>query len=297
MKHNHESGNSISMYVSLIVFLLLASCESSGEVTETPPFRESYVEVNGQTLYMKQWSFQGPPIIFLKGGREDKGSWQDIMPEFADSFSIFTVDTPGQGKSSKPARSFKWKDLAEDVAQLVIQEFREPVIIVGASLGAMLAGAVAAYHPKSVRALVLEDPPGDISAIFPWLRGQLKIRAMPYEERIKFYMEKGKTEEEAKKASETVETIDPVAMNELIEGRAAFDIKEILPLMKCPVLFMLGNPKKGSLAQEEYRVEFRKQAPHAKISVWPETGHHLHGPDPEKFVKEVKEFLKETVRR
>jgi len=292
MKHNHESGNSISMYVSLIVFLLLASCESSGEVTETPPFRESYVEVNGQTLYMKQWSFQGPPIIFLKGGREDKGSWQDIMPEFADSFSIFTVDTPGQGKSSKPARSFKWKDLAEDVAQLVIQEFREPVIIVGASLGAMLAGAVAAYHPKSVRALVLEDPPGDISAIFPWLRGQLKIRAMPYEERIKFYMEKGKTEEEAKRASETVDKINPVAMNELIAGRAAFDIKEILPLMKCPVLFMLGVQEKGSLAQEEYRVEFRKQAPHAKISVWPETGHHLHGPDPEKFVREIKAFLK-----
>ena len=60
----------------------------------------------------------------------------------------------------------------------------------------MVAGAVAAYNPKSVRALVLEDPPGDISTIFPWLRHRLKIRAMPYEERIKFFMEQGKTEEE-----------------------------------------------------------------------------------------------------
>jgi pimeloyl-ACP methyl ester carboxylesterase len=241
---------------------------------------------------MKRWSFQGPPIIFLSGGGEDMGSWKDVIPEFTDSYSIFTVDTPGQGKSSKPARSFKWKDLAEDVAQLVKQEFREPVIIVGHSLGAMIAGAVAAYNPTSVYVLVLEDPPGDISGIFPWLRGQLKIRAMPYEERIKFYMEKGKTEEEAKRASETVDKINPVAMKELMEGRAAFDIKEILPLMKCPVLFMLGNQKKGSLAQEEYRIEFRKQMPHAKISEWPETGHHLHGPDPEKFVKEIKAFLK-----
>ena len=120
----------------------------------------------------------------------------------------------------------------------------------------MTAAAVAAYHPKSVRALVLEDPPAcDISIVFPYVRSQMKIRAMPYEERIQFYMENGKTEEQAKKASATVDKINVPAMNELLAGKAAFDIREILPLIKCEVLFMLGNPEKGSMAREEYRAE------------------------------------------
>ena len=40
----------------------------------------------------------------------------------------------------------------------------------------------------------------------------------------------------------------------------------------------------------KYREEFRKFN-NIGISEWPETGHHLHEPDPEKFVKEIKEFL------
>ena len=47
------------------------------------------------------------------------------------------------------------------------------------------------------------------------------------------------------------------------------------------------------MAKEEYRVEFKKQIPHAKISEWSETGHHLHSPDPKRFVKEIKTFLEE----
>ncbi len=223
------------------------------------------------------------------------GAWKEIIPEFADNYKVFTADPRGQGKSSKPQSGYRWKeDIAEDIAQLVEKHFEEPLIIVGHSAGAMTAATVAAYHPKSVRAIVLEDPPAcDISIVFPYLRSQLKIRAMPYEERMQFYLEKGKTEEQAKKASATVDKINLPAMQELMAGKAAFDIREILPLIKCEVLFMLGNPEKGSMAKEEYRVEFKKQIPHARISEWPETGHHLHSPDPKRFVAEIRAFLKE----
>ena len=281
-----------------LVFLL-ASCgladKSKENAAKAPSYKEFYVEVNGQTIYMKQWSFQGPPILFLGGAGEEMGAWKEVIPEFTHNYKVFAADSRGQGKSSKPESGYRWKeDIAEDIAQLVKQHFEEPVIIIGHSAGAMTAAAVAAYHPKSVRALVLEDPPAcDISIVFPYLRSQLKIRAMPYEERIQFYLDKGRTEEQAKKASATVDKINVPAMNELMEGKAAFDIREILPLIKCEVLFMLGNPEKGSMAREEYRVEFKKQIPHARISEWSETGHHLHSPDPKRFVKEIRAFLKE----
>ncbi len=294
MKHMNKSGNGILRRSILGLVFLLASCGPADKSKETaakvPSSKEFYVEVNGQTIYMKQWSFQGPPILFMGGAGEDMGGWKEVIPEFTDNYKVFAADSRGQGKSSKPESGYRWKeDIAEDIAQLVKKHFKEPVIMVGASAGAMTAAAVAAYHPKSVRALVLEDPPAcDISIVFPYVRSQMKIRAMPYEERIPFYMENGKTEEQAKKASATVDKINVPAMNELLAGKAAFDIREILPLIKCEVLFMLGNPEKGSMAKEEYRVEFKKQIPHAKISEWSETGHHLHSPDPQRFVKEIK---------
>ena len=299
MKHMHNSGKGILRRSVLGLVFLLASCgpadESPESAAKKPAHKEFYVEVNGQTIYMKQWSFQGPPILFMGGAGEDMGAWKEIIPEFTDTHKVFAADSRGQGKSSKPESGYRWKeDIAEDIAQLVKKHFEEPAIIVGASAGAMTALAVAASNPKSVRALVLEDPPAcDISIVFPYVRSQLKIRAMPYEERLQFYLEQGKTEEQAKKASATVDKINVPAMNELMAGKAAFDIREILPLIKCDVLFMLGNPEKGSLAREEYRVEFKELIPHAKISEWPETGHHLHSPDPKKFVREIRAFLEE----
>ena len=278
---------------TLLQALLLASCDagvkSVGQAAEVPAYRESFIEVNGRTMHMKQWSFHGPAIVFFSGGGEDMGTWKDVIPEFTDNYSIFAVDPHGKGKS--PASNATWKETAEAIVELIKKEFKEPVILVGHSFGAQMSAAVAAYHPKAVRAVVLEDPPGDISAIFPWLRGQLKIRAMPYDERVKHFIAIGRTEEKARAAATNVEKMDPVAIRNLVDGKLAFDIKEILPMIECEVLFMLGNPKKGSLAQAEYRTEFRKQIPHARISEWSESGHHLHSPDPERFVREIKEFL------
>lgn len=54
---------------------------------------------------------------------------------------------------------YRRSDYAQDVEALVRQQIREPAILFGHSLGAVVALWVAAYAPELVRGLVLEDPP------------------------------------------------------------------------------------------------------------------------------------------
>ena len=294
-KHNRRAGQRVSnASFALIAVLFLTSCnpgitlEAQSEQNNTP--KESFVEAKGSTFHVKQWSPQGPPALFLSGGREGMGTWKDVIPSFTDDYKIFTMSERKQDRKQEKDY-LTWREAAGRMAHLIDHIFKEPVIILGHSYGAHIAATIAADHPQLVRAIVLEDIPCDMSVLFPWLKKQLKIREIPYDERITFYIEKGKTAEEAKRAADNVEAMDPVGFQRMFEGKVVHDIRELLPRIKCAAFFMFGNQKKGSISQEEYRLEFRRQLPHAKFSVWPETGHHLHGPDPKKFVKEIKAFL------
>ena len=281
----------------MVLFLVFGSCTAGQQPPEaTPsdsPYKESFIDVNGQTLYMRTYSSEGPPILFMGSGGKDLDSKENKKLDITDRFSVYGVDLRGHGRSSWPASGYRWKeDLSEDVAQLLEKTFDEPVILVGASLGAQVAATVAAYHPERVRALILNElPTGDISTVFPYLRNQLKLQAMPFEERVKFLMEKGRTEEKARKMATTVDKINRAAMEELMAGKASFDIMTIISRIKCPAFFMMGNTQKGSMVTDESRVEIRKQVPHAKISIWSDAGHNFRPTDPDRYLREVNEFL------
>ena len=289
--------NKRSIFVALGAILLLMVGESSitsGRETEKDLSPKEYRrEVDGWTLHAKRWSFQGSPIVFFSGGGEDMGAWKDIIPAFSDTYSVYTVAVSRNDRSIKPEEERMGKGKATRIAPFIQQECEKPVVLIGHSAGAMISIEIAVAHPELVRAVVLEDPPGDITVLFPWLRQQLKIKALPVEERVKHFMDKGRTEEQAKKAAAGLENFDQVALQRLVDGEVEVDIRKLLPLLKCEALFVLGHPKKGSLTQEEYRTAIR-QLPHATLSEWSEAGHHPHSTDPQRFVREVKEFLKKV---
>ena len=299
MKMFSRDTNRILIFSIGGIVLFLVSCsylssQQPPEITASDsPYEESFIDVNGQTLYMRKYSSEGPPILFMGSGGKDLDSKENKKLDITDRFSVYGVDLRGQGKSSRPASGYRWKeDISEDIAQLLEKKFNKPVILVGASLGAQVAATVAAYHPERVRALILNElPTCDISTVFPYVRNQLKLQAMPFEERVKFLMEKGRTEEKARKMATTVDKINRAAMEELMAGNASFDIMTIISRIKCPAFFMMGNTQKGSMVTDESRVEIRKQVPHAKISIWSDAGHNLRPTDPDRYLKEVNEFL------
>lgn len=110
----------------------------------------------------------GEPVLLLHGVGSSSGSWVDFMGvagEVLRGRRFIAWDAPGYGDSAplKPdvPRAADYADsLAAMLAVLGVDKF----VLVGHSLGALIAGAFAAAHPARVQALILLDPAGGYGA-------------------------------------------------------------------------------------------------------------------------------------
>src|SRR3954471_8978915 len=101
----------------------------------------------------------GPPLVLLHGVTSRWQGWLSVMPDLALRWRLFALDLRGHGRSGRADGRYRLTDYAGDVTAFLQRRAGEPAVVVGHSLGAMIAIAVAAEAPDFVRAVVLEDPP------------------------------------------------------------------------------------------------------------------------------------------
>lgn len=98
-----------------------------------------------------------PPLLFVHGWACDRSFFSPQVVDFSRSYRTVNLDLRGHGDSDKPREGFDIESLADDlVAVAVAAELDRPVVL-GHSLGGLVALAVAA-RPGAARAAVLIDP-------------------------------------------------------------------------------------------------------------------------------------------
>lgn len=99
-------------------------------------------------------SRSGRRVIYIHGTPGDALAWADDLAEPVPGTEAVAIDRPGFGKSS-PRRAFpSLQDQAAAIEPL-LDSTDAPAILVGHSLGAPIAAAVAAAYPDRVGGLVL----------------------------------------------------------------------------------------------------------------------------------------------
>jgi pimeloyl-ACP methyl ester carboxylesterase len=100
-------------------------------------------------------------VIFLHGIGSSGGEWHDVVTRLPDNLAVITIDMLGFGQSPKPewARYNATEQANSVVATLLKQRIKGRVIVVGHSLGALVAVEVAKKYPILVSSLVLCSPP------------------------------------------------------------------------------------------------------------------------------------------
>ncbi len=117
--------------------------------------------VNGINLqvYRSTPPAGGPPVLLLHGITDDAmASWSRVAGALCDRYDLIMPDQRGHGKSDKPAGGYRFEDFAADAAGLVDALGLNRPIVIGQSLGGMIAAAFAALYPEKTRAAVLVDP-------------------------------------------------------------------------------------------------------------------------------------------
>jgi pimeloyl-ACP methyl ester carboxylesterase len=137
---------------------------SSTDGREAPPsLRASTVSVGDLRLRFAR-AGSGTPVVLLHGFGESLLSWEGVFDRLARDANVIAVDLPGFGLSSKPASGYTADSMATVLFAFLDRLGLRRVVLVGHSLGGVVATAMAVRDPARVLALVLVDP----ALITPW---------------------------------------------------------------------------------------------------------------------------------
>lgn len=100
-------------------------------------------------------------VVFLHGIGNSGDAWRDVTKSLPSTIRVVVIDLLGFGNSRQPSWAiYSAKTQARSVAATLLKlGIAQPVIIVGHSLGALVAVETAKRYPLFVRSLILCSPP------------------------------------------------------------------------------------------------------------------------------------------
>lgn len=117
------------------------------------------VDIGGQQIHLVDHGGEGPPLLLVHGLAGSAVDWRDVAPALAAHHHVVALDLPGFGRSPHGPRRASISRYQHVVAQVAAHVGGgRPVVLVGNSMGGLVAMLVAARNPQRVAALVLVDP-------------------------------------------------------------------------------------------------------------------------------------------
>ena len=233
----------------------------------------------------------GKIIIALHAHWMQALGYNKIATELLPNWRVIALDQRGHGLSDH-ANSYAREDYLGDLAALLQHlEIKEPVILMGNSLGGVNAYQFAARNPKLVKAMIIEDIGVDISSdvsfSLNW-KGVFKTRK----------------ELEDKIGSRFLPYLE-VSIHETKKGfKLMFDVEEMIishshvygnhwdDWLKsdCPCLVIRGEDSRVTTQEELEQMSIRRS--HTKLKTIAGS-HVLHMDNPIEFNEIIKAFLQE----
>jgi pimeloyl-ACP methyl ester carboxylesterase len=101
----------------------------------------------------------GPVLVMVHGLGGSLVNWAALAPLLTDTCHVLAVDLIGFGLTKAGKHSTSVASNQQMLQRFLVEVVARPAILVGNSMGAMIAILQAARHPETATALVLVDPP------------------------------------------------------------------------------------------------------------------------------------------
>jgi len=125
-----------------------------------------YITRNGVKVFYES-AGSGPAIVFLHPWSTNRFIWTFQLMHFARRFRCVAVDHRGHGLSDKPASGYAIGEMAADVNAILDDAGIDRAVLVGNSIGGMIAMQTSLDYPARVRGNLILSSATNISANAP----------------------------------------------------------------------------------------------------------------------------------
>ena len=306
---------------SFILFFLSAQMP----VAYPYPVQQITVTLEGKRVQMAYMDVKPPSytktVVLLHGKNFNGYYWKNLIPVLEkNNYRVIVPDQPGWGKSDKPDLHYSFHLLAHCTSVLLDSLKANKVIVLGHSMGGMLAARFAMQYPERVEKLVLENPIGleDYKRFVPWqpleklFASEKKATYESYKQYQRSYYPTWRDEYEqyVRAQAEALESADfekiawvnALTYQMIYEQPVCYEWNRIA----APVLLIIGQLDRTvvgkALLSEEQKKRFGQypqlgkktlqQLRNGRIVEMPGVGHIPHIQEPRQFEAHLLQFLK-----
>ena len=254
-------------------------------------------------------------MVLIHGLGSARSTWNPLVPRLAARHRVLAIDQRGHGESSHVPDTYTLADYVPDAIGFCESVATQPVVLVGHSLGGVVAASVAHARPDLVRGLVLEDPPlylgesgeadgNQFLAVFAMLHdvlSEMQARQTPLSE----YEALLRTSPSPNGAGTFADVLGEDGMRARARGLASLDPDVFLTAvdgtglvgatpdakLACPVRVLRADSTFGPAFAAEDEARFRSTNPHADVTVIHGASHFIHDEQPQRFLLEVHGFI------
>ncbi len=243
-----------------------------------------------------------PLVALLHGATMDHGMFQPQLNALADHYRVLTWDTRGHGKSRPVSGDFRLEDCADDLAAILDQLQVQQAVIVGQSMGGIIAQYVYLRHPERVRAMGMI---GSVPIAMPYNRWEVwALKATlplfdiwPYNHFVKTVVNSIAVQPEVREyARQTIQSLSREDFLTIWKAVSVAVNTTGLPghQIQVPLLLTHGDQDKTGTIRRDMP-KWAKQEPDVRYVIIPNAGHNANQDNPVFFNQVLLDWLKEKV--